>query len=295
MAVETIPPFYVIGLRCLGGSILILGTAGLAGRLRSWPTLRQIGGSVLLGTLLMIGGTGLITIAEQKVDSYIAALIIAGTPMIVAFYDRVLLNKQISLVRLIGIGIGITGVAFLLYNGSSFAASLSPEIGMVLGGVASWGLGTTLGHRLKTYPDPLVNSGIQMLFVGIVCTIGSIIVYDPLPQIAPAVSLRSGLGLLYLAIVGSTAYGAYTYLIAHEPAIRVVSYSLVNPVIATLLGLLVGDETPVPFLAAGLPLVLVGVALMLYGETALQRWKEAAARTRPVTESDRGKVRDAGL
>ena len=75
------------------------------------------------------------------------------------------------------------------------------------------------------------------------------------------------------------AFAAYTYLIANEPAIRVVSYSLVNPVIATLLGLLIGNESPVPLLALGLPLVLIGVGLMLYGETAVPYLRKVLSRT----------------
>jgi drug/metabolite transporter (DMT)-like permease len=139
---------------------------------------------------------------------------------------------------------------------------------------------------MRTYPDPLVNSGIQMIFVGAVSLIAVSFIYPPLPQILPQVSLRSGLALLYLAVVGSLAFGAFTYLIAHEPAIRVSSYSLVNPVFATLLGLLVGDETPVPLLAIGLPLVLLGVALMLYGEIGLAQLRARLAPGRPLTENE---------
>jgi drug/metabolite transporter (DMT)-like permease len=269
MSVETIPPFYVIGLRYAGGSVLLLGLALLARRLRARPTVRQILASVLLGSLLLLGGNGLITVAEQTVDSYITALIIASTPMVVAAFDLFLLGKRISPVRLAGIVVGMLGVAFLLYNGDAPSAGLSPQILMVIGGVGCWGLATSLGHRMQTYPDPLVNSGIQMLFVGVVSLIAVSYLYPPLPQILPEVSRRSALALIYLAVVGSLAFGAFTYLIAHEPAIRVSSYSLVNPVFATFLGLLVGDETPVPLLAIGLPLVLLGVALMLYGEAGL--------------------------
>jgi drug/metabolite transporter (DMT)-like permease len=280
--VSTIPPFYVIGLRFTGGSVLLLGLAWLTGRFKARPTLKQILASVFLGSLLLLGGNGLITIAEQKVDSYITALVIASTPMLVAFFDRVLLNVRISALRLVGIAIGISGVAFLLYNGSSISASLSPEIGMVIGGVGCWGLATSLGHRLKVYPGPLINSGIQMLFVGIGCLIGVSFLYPPLPQILPNVSIPSALGLAYLAIVGSLAFGAYTYLIAHEPAIRVSSYALINPAIATVLGLVIGDETAVPLLAVGLPLIMAGVATMLYGETALAQLRERFPRVGPV-------------
>jgi drug/metabolite transporter (DMT)-like permease len=285
MSVETIAPLYVLGLRFTGGSVLLLGLALLARRLRARPTIRQVLASVLLGSLLLLGGNGLITVAEQTVDSYITALIIASTPMVVAAFDRLLLGKRISPVRLAGITVGMLGVAFLLYNGDAPTAGLSPEILMVIGGVGCWALATSLGHRMQTYPDPLVNSGIQMLFVGIVCLIAVPLLGPPLPQILPKVSLRSGLALLYLAVVGSLAFGAFTYLIAHEPAIRVSSFSLVNPVFATLLGLLVGDETPVPLLAIGLPLVLLGVALMLYGEAGLAQLRARLMPGKPLAES----------
>ena len=97
---------------------------------------------------------------------------------------------------------------------------------------------------------------------------------------------RNGLALLYLAVVGSLGFGAFTYLIAHEPAIRASSYSLVNPVFAALLGLLVGDETPVPLLAIGLPLVLLGVALMLYGEAGLAQLRARLMPGKPLTENE---------
>ena len=282
LSVETIPPFYVVGLRYLVGGGLLLGLAALSdrarGRMRTRPTLRQVLASVLLGSLLLIGGNGLITVAEQTVDSYVAALIIANTPLVVAGFDWLLFRERISAIRLAGIAIGITGVGMLLYNGDAPRGGLTAGVGLILGGISLWGLATSLGPHMRTYPDPLTNSGIQMLFVGIVCTVGAALFSPPVAQIAPAVSARSAWGLLYLSVVGSLAFGAYTYLIAHEPASRVVSYALVNPVIATLLGLLLDGETPVPLLAAGLPLVLIGVGMMLYGETALARVRRRALR-----------------
>jgi drug/metabolite transporter (DMT)-like permease len=291
MAVETIPPFYVIGLRFIVGSALLLGLALAGKRLSGWPTLRQLAGSLLIGTLLLVGGNGLITVAEQDVDSYLAALVIASTPMVVAFFDRVLLGKRISPVNAAGIAIGIGGVALLLYNGGSFLSSLTPSVLLVLAGVGCWGLATSLGHKIKGYPDPLVNSAIQMLLMGVLCTVGSLVLYPPVGQIIPGVTLSSVLALLYLSTMGSLAFAAYTYLIANEPAIRVVSYSLVNPVIATLLGLVVGNESPVPLLAAGLPLVLLGVSLMLYGETALHALRRRFGRTVPLPEEAGARIR----
>jgi drug/metabolite transporter (DMT)-like permease len=284
MSVETIPPFYVIGFRFSGGGLLLLALGYFSGQFVSPPTAKQILNSILLGVLLLIGGNGLITIAEKKVDSYIVALVIASTPMIVAFFDFVLFQIRISRARLIGIVIGVAGVALLLYDGNSLLGSLKPEVLMVVGGVGCWGLATSLGHRLETPLSPLLNSSLQMLSVGITCLIGASLTYAPITELLPQVSIRSGLGTLYLTIFGSLAFGAYTYLIANEPAIRVVSYSLVNPLIATLLGLLIGKESPVPLLGAGLPLILIGVSLMLYGERLLSSIESRSVWTKPISE-----------
>lgn len=285
MAVETIPPFYVVGGRFFVGGILLLGLSYLTGRLKRWPTWSELGASLFLGLLLLLGGNGLVTWGEKQVDSYLAALVVACTPMLVALYDRVLLSIRISAARLAGVGVGIGGVALLLYNGHSLTGSLSLHVLMVVGGVALWSLATSLGHKLRAYPDTLVNSGIQMLFVGALC-VGTLSFFPPsLAQIAPTVSAQSAFGLAFLAIIGSLAFGAFNYLVTHEPAIRVTSYALINPVIATLLGLLVGNETPAPLLFLGLPLILVGVTLMLYGEPLLKLLKTRLSKKQPVTEA----------
>jgi drug/metabolite transporter (DMT)-like permease len=106
-----------------------------------------------------------------------------------------------------------------------------------------------------------------MIFVGIVCGVGLLIFQPALFKAMPVISSRSLFGVWYLALVGSGAFCAYSFLISNEPAIRVVSYAFVNPLIAVLLGMLIDHEKPVPFLLFGIPLILLGLFLMLYGET----------------------------
>jgi drug/metabolite transporter (DMT)-like permease len=278
MAVETIPPLYVIGFRWFIGGLFILGFALVTGRLKKWPSPWELGAAAFLGILLLIGGNGLITIAEQKVDSYLAALIIASTPIVVAFFDWLLFKKSLTVMNLVGILAGVCGVGLLLYNGKSFISSFSPELLLVISGLISWAFATSLGHKVRVFPDNLVNSGLQMLIVGLIC-LGALIFVTPSPSaIITHISGRSWLGFWYLTVLGSLAFVAYTYLIANEPAIRIASYAFVNPVIAIFLGLIIGNETPVPLLAYGFPLILLGLFLMIYGENffayAKQRWKK---------------------
>lgn len=271
MAVETIPPFFVIGFRWLLGGVIILGFSLFTGRLKRCPTWGEIGAAAILGTLLLLVGNGLISIAERKVDSYLVALVLALTPIVIAFFDWLLFKKQLSIMNMTGILLGIIGVALLLYNGESLASSLTLELILVVGGLLSWSFATCLGHKLKVYPDILVNSGIQMLLVGVVCILLVIFTGPPLIKIIPGFSVSSWFGAWYLAIVGSLAFCAYTYLIANEPAIRIASYAFVNPLIATFLGLIIAKETPVPFLGYGLPLILAGLFLMIYAEVIINK------------------------
>jgi drug/metabolite transporter (DMT)-like permease len=277
-SVATISPAWVMAVRWLIGGALLLGTAFARGGLRNLPSMRNVASALLLGTLLLLVGNGLITVAERTMDSYEAALLASSTPIIVAVFDTILLGKRLTLARVLGVVIGFTGVAVLLYNGHSIRSSLGPAVLLGLLGILSWGLATSLGHRFPVSGDSMVNSGIQMLFVGAVSLTIALIVGPSPRAMLSAVSALSLFGVLYLAVVGSAAFAAYTYLVAVEPAERLVSYALVNPIIALLLGLGFGGESATPFLAYGVPLALVGLAFMLYGERLIEWLRARLAR-----------------
>ena len=283
MALESFPPYPIVGLRfTLGGTLLlVLGLASAKARVRLSPA--AVLSAMLLGTLLLLGANGLVTVAEQKVDSYIVALVMAVVPLAVATFDRFLFHKTITWIRFAGIMVGFCGVAFLLYDGHSLRGTLSSHTLMVLAAMLLWSFGTSLAHRLPLPADSRINAGIQMLFAGLVSLgIALISGHTPVTVFAGA-SLRSLLGLSYLTIIGSLAITAYAYLLVNEPSIRIVSYALVNPGIAVFLGFLFGNETATPYMLIGFPLILFGLAVMLYGETLLGRLRmggEGKSQTR---------------
>ena len=265
-SVATISPAWVLAIRWTIGGALLLGVSAARGGLRRLPSARNIVSSVILGILLIMVGNGGITVAERNVDSYIAALLASSTPIVVAVFDGVLLRKRLSLARVLGVVIGFGGVAVLLYNGRSLGSSFNPAVLIGLAGVLSWGLATSLGHRFPVSGDNTVNSGIQMLFVGIASLVISLIVGPAPAVVVSSMSAASLLGVLYLGVFGSLAFSAYTWLVMVEPAERVVSYALVNPLIALVIGLGLAGEPATPLLHLGVPLALVGLAFMLYGE-----------------------------
>lgn len=273
MAVETIPPAFVVGFRFFIGGVLLLGLSYAKGGLRTAPTKKELLAAAFFAAFLLLGGNGLVTLAERSVDSYVAALVIATTPLGVAFFNRALLGIPVSGIGLAGITAGLAGVGCILYDGSSLASSLSPGVLLVVAAVLSWSLATSLGRKVKSYGDVMASSGMQMMMAGGVCLVVTLAASrGRFPPMA-GFSGMSWMGLAYLTVPGSLAFFAYSYLIANEPSLRVVSYALVNPLIAVLLGLVAGGEKAAPLLWLGLPLILLGVFLMVYGGTLVGRFK----------------------
>lgn len=270
MALESFPPYSIVGLRFTVGGVLLLALGFGSRKARKPLSIPSLLSAMLLGTLLLVGANGLVTVAEQQVDSYIVALVMAAVPLAVASFDRFLFRKVITWTRFVGIMVGFCGVAFLLYNGQSLRGSLTPQTLMILAAMLLWSFGTSLAHRLPLPKDSRINSGIQMLFAGLVSILIALISGHTPATVFAGVTLRSALGLSYLAVVGSLAITAYAYLLVNEPSIRIVSHALVNPGIAVLLGFLFGNESAAPYLGIGLPLILIGLATMLYGQSLLQ-------------------------
>src|SRR5262249_48343644 len=77
--VETIPPFLMAGSRHLVAGLLLYGWLRARGAAR--PEARHWASAVMIGGLMLLGGNGLVTWAEQRVPSGLPALILASVPL----------------------------------------------------------------------------------------------------------------------------------------------------------------------------------------------------------------------
>lgn len=84
-AVETIPPFFMAGTRFLVSGLILYIWRRLAGDTN--PTPRQWRSAIIVGLLLLLGGNGVLSWAEQNVPSGIAALMIASVPLWIVLID----------------------------------------------------------------------------------------------------------------------------------------------------------------------------------------------------------------
>jgi drug/metabolite transporter (DMT)-like permease len=263
MADETIPVLHILAIRWAMAGIFFILLGVITGRVRSlnW---KEILSSAFLGVFLILGGNGLVVLAEKNTDSYLAALVLSTSPLIVALFDRILWKKRLSTAGFIGIIIGITGVALLLYGGKGMGIHLTTGILIVFLAGLCWSLATSMGHRMKVPSNTFVNTGFQMLIPGLLAAMAILFIPAGSSRLSVAWSGRSVMALTYLTILGSVGFLAYTYLIKHEPAVRIMSYCFVNPLIAMIIGFWIGLEKPVPLIVPAVLLILTGLALQLF-------------------------------
>jgi drug/metabolite transporter (DMT)-like permease len=273
-AVGGVTPLSVVALRFLAGGLLLLAIARVKGERFGSP--REMAGPAVSGLFLLLGANGLVTWAEKYVDSYYAALMISVSPILLILVDRLVVKKPVPRGALIGIPFGILGVLLLVLPGRSVGGALPWQIGLLFLAMLSWAIGSALGKVLPRPEGDVMPSAIQLTVTGLVASLfflardGS---YTPVHEFIAA-PLRAQFAIVYLAVLGSLALVAYNYLLHREPMGKIASYTLVNPVIAVLVGMWVGHERATPLLLPAMAGILAGVGMVFYGES-LGRWARA--------------------
>jgi len=239
VAIETIPPFFHAGIRFLISGIILVVWQRAAKQ--EMPTRRQWISTAIIGTLLLLGGNGLVAWAEQFIPSGIAALIIGSSPMFLVLAEAlrpggVKPNWQ----AIVGLLIGFTGIFILVgpSNISGSATKINPfGVAALLSACLFWATGSIYSKNADLPKSSLMTTGAQMLtgsvglFVVSVLT-GELSKWDP-----AGVSMRSIYGLSYLIFVGSLiGFASYGWLLQNAPISLVATYAYVNPIVAVLLG-----------------------------------------------------------
>ena len=265
VAVETLPPFLMAGVRFLiAGGILYAGL-----RLRGVPAPKPIHwrNSAIVGTLLLLGGNGLVVWAEQTVASGIAALVICLSPVWFALFDwwRPGGRRPVAATWL-GIFIGFCGVALLVSGRhGSFLGSDVSLAGLValLIACASWAAGSVFSKYNAKPESPFLGAAMQMLCGGVsLCLVAG--GHGEFASFRwSQVSAASLFAFCYLIVFGSwIGFSAYIYLLKVSSPAKVSTYAYVNPVIAVLLGwLMLGEPVTARVLWASL-VIIAGVAII---------------------------------
>jgi drug/metabolite transporter (DMT)-like permease len=267
--VESAPPLLSSGVRFIvAGGILAGGVAAVRGPGVLRVSRRQLMSCAIVGGLLLLGGNGLVVIAQRHVASSVAALMVAGVPLVVVVI-RLIAGDRPARATLVSVGIGFVGIALLVGFGS--AGPLGSMLLLVIAPI-SWALGSWLSPRLTLPADGLATTAWQMLCGGVLMTAASGVVGEWHGFSVAQVSGRSWVAWVYLLVAGSlVAFTAYSWLLHHAPLSLVATYAYVNPAVAVILGAAILGERLTPGIALGAMAIVVSVAIVVSTEASSRR------------------------
>ena len=257
-AVDTIPPFLQAGLRFLISGLILVIWRRTAGD--EMPSLKQWRSLAIIGTLLLLGGNGLVSFAEQRIASGVAALIIGTVPLWLVLIEALRPGGvRPSWRAIIGLIVGFGGI-YLLIGPSELTGKFQFDILgtlVLLSAALLWSIGSIYSRSAELTKSALMTTGAEMLAGSIPIFIVSILFGEWKSFSFAQVSVQSWLALLYLITFGSMiGFVAYIWLLQNAPVSLVATYAYVNPLVAVLLGSWLAQEA-----LTGRTLVAAGIII----------------------------------
>ncbi|MEU6061673.1 EamA family transporter [Streptomyces sp. NPDC047097] len=266
VVVETMPPFLSAGVRFVAAGLLLallLVCRYGPGVLRA--SRAQLASAALVGLLLLLGGNGLVVLAETTVPSGLAALLIAVVPAWVVLL-RTAFGERPGRGAYLGVLLGLAGLAVLTLPGISGEVRVWGVL-TVMTATLMWSLGSFASSRLPMPGNPFAASAYEMVAGGVACALVGLARGEQRGLDLGAVSARSWTALGYLVVFGSLiAFTAYAWLLHHAPLSLTATYAYVNPVVAVALGALILGEAVSRPIALGGAIVVGGVCLIVSTE-----------------------------
>ncbi|HEY8759475.1 MAG TPA: EamA family transporter [Candidatus Dormibacteraeota bacterium] len=271
LGVETIPPFFLSGLRyTLAGAVLFAWVALRGGLKAGWPTRRQWLSAVLTGTGLVAFGNGALSWGEQYLPSGPAAIFIATVPLWMTVLARIFQKEPIRLPSAVGLGIGLLGLIVLVGPAALQGGDLVAMLACLLAALG-WAAATVYSRSAPFPNNPFLVAGMQMFAGGLVVFLFSAVSGDAARFNPAGVSLRSELAFVYLLFVGAIlGFGVYMWLVKVAPLSLLGTYAYVNPVVAVILGhFLLGEQITLRTMVGG-GVIILGVALIVATQSRVQ-------------------------
>nr|WP_281379709.1 DMT family transporter [Flexivirga oryzae] len=272
VAVDEVSVPFLVFLRTGGGALVLLPLVARTGLSRAVSDIRtHWRWIVAFSAAEMIGPWFLLSSAEQRIDSGLAGLLIAGVPIVGIFVGRAIGDRErLGAVRWAGLLLGLLGVFALaapaLRGGDWLAMG---EMALVVVGYA---LAPRLAARHLTTVPGLTLSAASLTIAGVVYLPWAIATW---PHRQPSAAAWASLGALAI-VCTATAFVAFFGLIAEVGPSRAMVFTYVNPAVAVVAGMLLLHEPFTAAMAVAFPLIIAGSVL------ATRTAKVAAPAPAPV-------------
>jgi drug/metabolite transporter (DMT)-like permease len=261
IGIETLAPLTLIAGRLFFGS-LVLGAALVLSRAPIPRDRATYGKLVFMALVNIVIPFSLITWGEQYIDSSLAAILQAATPLFtIVIASLALAEEAITVNRLVGLIIGFGGVVVLFSHGltGEGKSSLPGEIALILSSL-SYAIGGVFVRLKMRGFRPTVPAFFQVTFALVITTVLALLLESPihLPDTPSAL-----FSVVWLGVFGSSlAYLIYFRLVHVLGPTRISLITYVMPIVGIVLGVIVLDESIDARTIAGTAIILAGVGLV---------------------------------
>jgi drug/metabolite transporter (DMT)-like permease len=263
-AVETIPPFIMVGMRFLVSGILLYAWSRWRGEPN--PTRKEWRAAFVTGVLLLCFGNGAVAWAEQRVPSGLAALLVAIVPLWMVVVDWLRPNGDRPRVSVMaGVVVGLIGLVVLIGPRTLVGQGDVDQVAAIVLVVASlaWAAGSVYNRYGARPSSAVMSTGLQMITGSVVLLLFGIFDGEPAQLHFGRISFASWMGWLYLVTFGSlVGFTAYVYLLRAVSPAKASTYAYVNPVVAVFLGWAIAGEPVTMRTLAAAAIILGGVAMI---------------------------------
>ena len=276
---ESLPPFLMIGARFVIAGALFYAIG--RGRDREKLTPVHWRSAVTIGAFLILGGTGLVSWAEQWVPSGLTALLIATVPLWTVLLDWIRPGgTRPGLWTLTGVVVGLIGVVYLISPDSLSGETIDFTGGLVvLLAAGFWAAGSLISRNAPTPRSPVTGLGMNMIAGGVLVMIVALIRGEFSGFSLSEVTTVSWLAFWYQIVFGGIAYASYLWLIRAAGPSRATTYAYVNPAVAMVLGATLGNEVFTMRALIATIIIIGAVALII-----TRRQKRQTASLEPDTD-----------
>lgn len=267
IAVKELPPLTVVLARVFLAALTLLPLFWYFGH--SLP--RSVSGWVPFFGMGLLNNAlpfGFIFAGQTQITVGLSSIINAMTPLFGVLVMAVFHEERLTINRVIGVLLGIVGVAVLRgFNGSlDFSQTLG--IGLCLVGTLSYGFAALWGRRFLTGVPPLKSATCQLLCSTLIMAIVASIIDQPWTLAVP--TQGTILSIVALAIFGTAAaYIIFFKILVRAGASNVMLVTLLVPVTALLLGnVFLGEEIQAKEIIGAL---IIGTGLLFIDGRVIKR------------------------
>jgi len=274
LAVQEVSPFVVAWSRITLAALVLLPIAWHRGALRSLGSHKM---AILAFSIAeFVVPFAVISIGERWIDSSVTGILIAGVPLTITLISRFFgLHERLGTWRLLGLAIGLLGVVALLGLGTISTPLQWAGVGCMLLATIGYAIGPLIIQKHLSEIDSLGPIAASLLTASLLLLIPAVLTF-------PA-SMPSSLALSSIAVLGlvctATAMLLMFYLVSHAGASRASVITYINPIVATLLGMLILHEHLGVGGAVAFVLILFGSWLATRGTPQGHEARRAEAST----------------